>query len=58
MRTPRIINIARGSIIDEAAMIEALKNGRLGGAGLDVLATEPNVPEELMNMDKVVLFPQ
>ena len=53
----RIINIARGSIIDEPAMIKALQNGTLGGAGLDVFANEPNVPAELMAMDNVVLFP-
>jgi hydroxypyruvate reductase len=53
----RIINIARGSIVDEPAMIEALKDGRLGGAGLDVFADEHNIPEELMKMDNVVLLP-
>jgi lactate dehydrogenase-like 2-hydroxyacid dehydrogenase len=53
----RIINIARGSIIDEQALIAALKSGKLGGAGLDVFANEPNVPQELLAMDNVVLFP-
>jgi hydroxypyruvate reductase len=53
----RIINIARGSIVDEPAMIDALKSGKLGGAGLDVFADEHNIPEELMKMDNVVLFP-
>ena len=52
-----IINIARGSIIDEPAMIKALQAGTLGGAGLDVFANEPNVPAEMMTMDNVVLFP-
>jgi lactate dehydrogenase-like 2-hydroxyacid dehydrogenase len=53
----RIVNIARGSIIDEQAMIDALKSGKLGGAGLDVFANEPKVPPELLAMDNVVLFP-
>jgi lactate dehydrogenase-like 2-hydroxyacid dehydrogenase len=53
----RIINIARGSIVDEPAMIEALKNAKLGGAGLDVFADEHNIPDELIKMDNVVLFP-
>jgi lactate dehydrogenase-like 2-hydroxyacid dehydrogenase len=53
----RLINIARGSIVDEPAMIEALKSGRLGGAGLDVFADEHNIPEELTRMDNVVLLP-
>jgi lactate dehydrogenase-like 2-hydroxyacid dehydrogenase len=52
-----IINIARGSIIDEAAMVDALANGIIKGAGLDVFADEPNVPEALMRMDNVVLLP-
>lgn len=53
----KIINIARGSIIDEPAMIKALQAGTLGGAGLDVFANEPHVPAELLAMDNVVLFP-
>lgn len=53
----KIVNIARGSIIDESAMIKALRTGLLGGAGLDVFANEPNIPTELMSMDNVVLFP-
>ena len=53
----KIVNIARGSIIDEAAMIKALQAGTLGGAGLDVFANEPYVPAELLAMDNVVLFP-
>ena len=55
--TGGIINIARGSIIDEEAMIGLLKSGKLGGAGLDVFANEPKVPEALLAMDNVVLFP-
>ncbi|MEO8136584.1 MAG: 2-hydroxyacid dehydrogenase [Betaproteobacteria bacterium] len=52
-----IINIARGSIIDEPALVKALQAGTVGGAGLDVFANEPNVPAELLAMDNVVLFP-
>jgi lactate dehydrogenase-like 2-hydroxyacid dehydrogenase len=52
-----IVNIARGSIIDEAALVSALRNGTIGGAGLDVFTDEPNVPAELFGLDNVVLLP-
>ncbi|MDT5177977.1 MAG: hypothetical protein QOJ95_2175 [Mycobacterium sp.] len=52
-----LINIARGSVVDEPALVDALINGRLAGAGLDVFADEPNVPEPLLTMDNVVLLP-
>lgn len=52
-----IVNIARGSVIDEPALIEALKEGRIAGAGLDVFADEPRVPQALIDMDNVVLQP-
>jgi hydroxypyruvate reductase len=52
-----VVNISRGSVIDEPAMVELLKNGKLGGAGLDVFDREPEVPEALFAMDNVVLQP-
>ena len=52
-----VINMARGSVIDEPALIEALKNRTIYSAGLDVFVGEPKVPKELLEMDHVVLFP-
>lgn len=52
-----LVNVARGSVVDEAALIEALQNGVIGGAGLDVFEAEPNVPEALRAMPHVVLAP-
>ena len=52
-----VINIARGSVIDEAALIEALEAGTIAGAGLDVFEHEPEVPERLKRMTGVVLTP-
>jgi lactate dehydrogenase-like 2-hydroxyacid dehydrogenase len=52
-----LINIARGTVIDQQAMVTALVAGRLGGAGLDVLENEPAAPPELLEMDQVTLMP-
>jgi lactate dehydrogenase-like 2-hydroxyacid dehydrogenase len=52
-----LINIARGSVVDEAALIEALVTKQIAAVGLDVYAKEPYVPEELLKMDNVVLLP-
>ena len=52
-----LINVARGTIVDEPALIEALQNRTILTAGLDVFADEPNVPAELRAMEHVVLFP-
>ena len=52
-----LINMARGSVVDEQALIEALKNRTIYSAGLDVVAKEPHVPKELLEMDHIVLFP-
>jgi len=56
--TAWIVNIARGAIVDEPAMIEALRQKRIGGAGLDVFATEPLPPENpLWGFDNVIITP-
>jgi hydroxypyruvate reductase len=52
-----LVNIARGSIVDEPALVRALKDGTIKAAGLDVFADEPNVPADLLAMDNVVLLP-
>lgn len=52
-----IVNIARGPVIDETAMVELLQSGELGGAGLDVFENEPQVPDALKRLDQVVLMP-
>jgi lactate dehydrogenase-like 2-hydroxyacid dehydrogenase len=52
-----VINMARGSVIDEPALIAALRDKKIFAAGLDVFANEPHVPQELIDMDNVVLFP-
>lgn len=56
-QTGILINIARGDVVDEDALISALQTGRIAGAGLDVFAKEPDVPEALRMMENVVLLP-
>lgn len=53
----KLVNVARGTLIDEAAMVELLQNGGLGGAALDVFEKEPEVPAALLGLDNVVLSP-
>jgi lactate dehydrogenase-like 2-hydroxyacid dehydrogenase len=52
-----VINMARGTVVDEPALIKALEDKRIMAAGLDVFVKEPQVPAELIEMDNVVLFP-
>ena len=52
-----VINVARGSVIDEAALVRALADKRIAGAGLDVFENEPDVPRALFELDNVMLLP-
>jgi hydroxypyruvate reductase len=56
-RNGYLVNIARGSVVDEPALVAALTSGAIAGAALDVFADEPNVPGELLDLDNVVLLP-
>ncbi|GFE63330.1 2-hydroxyacid dehydrogenase [Litoreibacter roseus] len=51
------VNISRGDVVDEAALVSALKNAQIGGAGLDVYENEPSVSEALLGMENVTLLP-
>ena len=55
--TAYIINTSRGPVINESALIEALKNKQIGGAGLDVYENEPELQEELIQLKNTVLLP-
>jgi lactate dehydrogenase-like 2-hydroxyacid dehydrogenase len=55
--TAHLINIARGDVVDEAALIDSLQRGAIAGAGLDVYEFEPNVPKALIDMENVTLLP-
>jgi lactate dehydrogenase-like 2-hydroxyacid dehydrogenase len=52
-----LVNISRGTVVDERALVDALANKRIAGAALDVFENEPNVPDEMLSMDNVVLLP-
>lgn len=52
-----LVNVARGSVVDEPELVLALRDGRLGGAALDVFVDEPRVPEALLSMDNVIVQP-
>lgn len=56
-RRPLLINISRGQLVDTTALVQALRSGAISGAGLDVLESEPRVPEELLALDNVILTP-
>lgn len=56
-RSAFLVNTARGDVVEESALVEALKNGTIAGAGLDVYEQEPKVSPELLKMENVVLLP-
>ena len=52
-----LVNIARGSVVDEPVLLQYLQEKKIAGAGLDVFADEPRVPPEFFKLDNAVLFP-
>ena len=52
-----LVNVSRGSVVDTAALVEALRSDAIAGAALDVVDGEPSVPEELLRSEKVILTP-
>jgi D-3-phosphoglycerate dehydrogenase len=56
-RKPIVINVSRGGLIDTRALIQGLRSKQLSGAGLDVLETEPQIPQELLQMENVIVTP-
>jgi len=52
-----VINMSRGTVVDDAALIKALREKKIHSAGLDVFFNEPEVPKEYLEMDNIVLFP-